>query len=232
MATATASPQYIARSGWLLRQSTFLKKWKRRYFVLTTTGELSYHESSGDQTPKSTFRLNSDTTRLAMGKQLTDLHPPEGKSSDCLLKISNGYDVWVLCGETVDETTAWYVALEQAQMLPRARSPAPMVYTGPTVQTTYMQPPARTVVRAGNTTYIHHTSGIPTTYYPYVGRGVQVVETVPTVQTVQYVGSSPNVYQPWGSSVVYVNNGNCYRCGRFGCYCYKHHGGTSVIYHN
>lgn len=228
---ATAAPHYTARSGWLWRQSTFLKKWKRKYFILTTTGELSYFDSSGVETPKSTINMNSGTTMLAMGKQLTDLRPPEGKSSDCLLRISNGYDVWDLCGDTLDETTAWFMALEQARMLPRA-GPAPTIYSAPAVQTTYIPQPTRAVVRAGNTTYIHQTGGFPTQTVQYVAPGVQVVNTVPTVQTVQYVGPNPTVYRPYGSSVTYVNNGNCYRCGRFGCYCYKHHGGTSVTYYN
>ncbi|KAM4694541.1 pleckstrin homology domain-containing family B member 2 isoform 2-T3 [Discoglossus pictus] len=104
------------RSGWLLRQSTILKRWKRNWFDLWTNGYLIYYDDDDRQDLEDRIYMQLDCIDIRTGNECKDLNPPEGKTKDCCLQIVCHEGKTVnLVAESADECMAWESALNEAR---------------------------------------------------------------------------------------------------------------------
>lgn len=108
----------IAKAGWLMRESTFLKRWKKAWFSLSVDGLLRYFESPDDLVAKRTISVSKDVIEIKTGVEIANQHrAPEGLSSEYLIKLVTRDDgSWILCADSVDDMLAWQLALEQARV--------------------------------------------------------------------------------------------------------------------
>ncbi|XP_036593506.1 pleckstrin homology domain-containing family B member 2-like isoform X2 [Trichosurus vulpecula] len=106
----------FVKSGWLLRQSTILKRWKKNWFDLWSDGHLIYYDDQTRQNVEDKIHMLVDCINIRMGNECRDFHPPEGKPKDCILQIvcRNGKTI-NLCAESEDDCLAWKFALQDAR---------------------------------------------------------------------------------------------------------------------
>ncbi|KAM9664716.1 LOW QUALITY PROTEIN: pleckstrin homology domain-containing family B member 2 [Trichechus inunguis] len=92
----------FVKSGWLLRQSTILKRWEKN-FDLWSDGHLIYYDDQ-TQTVVDEIHTPVDCTNIRMGHECWDIQPPDGNSKDCMLQIvcRDGKTV-NLCAESTDD---------------------------------------------------------------------------------------------------------------------------------
>ncbi|XP_029472774.1 pleckstrin homology domain-containing family B member 2 isoform X2 [Rhinatrema bivittatum] len=104
------------KSGWLLRQSTILRRWKKTWFDLWSDGRLIFYNDEQRQDMEDKIHMRLDCINIHVGQQCQDFQPPEGKSRDCCLQIicHDGKSL-NLIAESSDDCKAWKVALEDAR---------------------------------------------------------------------------------------------------------------------
>lgn len=176
----------IAKAGWLHRQSSVLRRWKRNWFVLYTDGMLKYFDSPNDYVAKEAELIPTKLRHIKIGKEVTGVTPPPGFTSECLITLNFGDENWTLCAESVDDMRAWQLSLEEARLVRAAGHAAPppyaaaaqpaypgqvypaQMYVGPTGQTTYTYygnhpPPYVVQSPPGQTTVIY--ADAPGPYY-------------------------------------------------------------------
>ncbi|XP_074071010.1 pleckstrin homology domain-containing family B member 2 [Macrotis lagotis] len=106
----------FVKSGWLLRQSTILKRWKKNWFDLWSDGNLIYYDDQRRQIVEDKIHMLVDCINIRMGNECRDFHPPEGKPKDCILQIVCRYGKTInLCAESEDDCLAWKFALEDGR---------------------------------------------------------------------------------------------------------------------
>ncbi|XP_005096410.1 pleckstrin homology domain-containing family B member 2 [Aplysia californica] len=194
----------IAKAGWLYRQSSVLRRWKKSWFVLDRQGDLRYFETP--DTPRAEERLvvRAVVTHIKTGPDCRPANPPEGVSSAkaCFLELSlrEGYSL-LLCAESFDDMRAWQIAIEDARTM-LARGPPPSVMSTTTI--------------VGAPGYIHSNS-------PYMGYGYpgQVISTTPMMgappaQVIHSPAGTTTVVQAPPQQIVYVDD-NPYRYRRRYC---------------
>ncbi|XP_013406905.1 pleckstrin homology domain-containing family B member 2 isoform X2 [Lingula anatina] len=120
----------IVKAGWLQRQSSILRRWKRNWFVLYQNGDLKMFESADSHYSEWTLVMKIECLAILSGEQC-GVTPPEGTGKECLLKIvGRGNNTYQLCADTLDDMTAWKIALEQARVLTtRSTKDAPPTYS-------------------------------------------------------------------------------------------------------
>ncbi|XP_013406904.1 pleckstrin homology domain-containing family B member 2-like [Lingula anatina] len=120
----------IVKAGWLQRQSSILRRWKRNWFVLYQNGDLKMFESADSHYSEWTLVMKIECLAILSGEQC-GVTPPEGTGKECLLKIvGRGNNTYQLCADTLDDMTAWKIALEQARVLTtRSAKDAPPTYS-------------------------------------------------------------------------------------------------------
>ncbi|XP_064639149.1 pleckstrin homology domain-containing family B member 2-like [Lineus longissimus] len=106
----------IAKAGWLHRQSTFLLRWKKVWFVLYTNGDLKYFKSPDVFEAEATLRMKTECLTIQTGRAC-GVSPPDGASRDALLAVVGRSETWQLCGENPDDAKAWQFSLEQARVI-------------------------------------------------------------------------------------------------------------------
>ncbi|XP_002708752.1 pleckstrin homology domain-containing family B member 1 isoform X6 [Oryctolagus cuniculus] len=146
----------LVRGGWLWRQSSILRRWKRNWFALWLDGTLGYYHDETAQDEEDRVLIHANVRDIKVGQECHDVQPPEGRSRDGLLTVSlrEGGRLH-LCAETRDDAIAWKTALMEANATPvRVYSPYQDYYE--------VVPP-----NAHEATYIR-------SYYgpPYAGPGV------------------------------------------------------------
>ena len=77
----------FVKSGWLLRQSTILKRWKKNWFDLWSDGHLIYYDDQTRQSIEDKVHMPVDCINIRTGHECRDIQPPDGKPRDCLLQI-------------------------------------------------------------------------------------------------------------------------------------------------
>lgn len=104
------------KSGWLLRQSTILKRWKNNWFDLWSSGQLFYYDDQLRVDLEDKIHIKVDCVNIRSEYECRDFQPPEGKSKDCLLQIvcRDGRTI-NLCAESPDDCLAWKIALQDAR---------------------------------------------------------------------------------------------------------------------
>ncbi|CAF0798588.1 unnamed protein product [Brachionus calyciflorus] len=108
----------IAKAGWLYRQSSILKRWKKNWFSLSVDGYLRFFETPDDLIAKETVLLSRDVIAIVTGSDV-DVKAPENYSKANMIKLVMREDNWILCAEDVDDMLAWQLALEQARVRDR-----------------------------------------------------------------------------------------------------------------
>ncbi|TKC52364.1 hypothetical protein EI555_017445 [Monodon monoceros] len=73
----------FVKSGWLLRQSTILKRWKENWFDLWSDGHLTYYDDQTRQSVEDKMHMPVDCINVRMGRECQDIRPPDGKAKDC-----------------------------------------------------------------------------------------------------------------------------------------------------
>ncbi|XP_043557857.1 pleckstrin homology domain-containing family B member 2 isoform X2 [Chiloscyllium plagiosum] len=112
---SVAEMAYV-KSGWLLRQSTILKRWKNNWFDLWSNGQLVYYDDQMREDMEDKIHLRIDCINIRSGSECRDFQPPEGKPRDCLLQILCRDERTInLCAESADDCLAWKLALQEAR---------------------------------------------------------------------------------------------------------------------
>ncbi|KAM5280576.1 pleckstrin homology domain-containing family B member 2 isoform 6-T6 [Ctenodactylus gundi] len=94
----------FVKSGWLLRQSTILKRWKKNWFDLWSDGHLIYYDDQTRQSVEDKVHMPVDCINIRTGHECRDIQPPDGKPKDCLLQVvcRDGKTI-SLCAESTDD---------------------------------------------------------------------------------------------------------------------------------
>ncbi|XP_043383431.1 pleckstrin homology domain-containing family B member 1 isoform X2 [Chelonia mydas] len=113
----------LMKSGWLWRQSSILRRWKRNWFVLWLDGGLVYYQDETQRDLEGRIHIKFNCRDIKTGRECRDVQPPEGKSRDCLMTIvlRDGSKV-TLCAESEDDAVAWKMAVLEAKNTPQARA--------------------------------------------------------------------------------------------------------------
>ncbi|NXV52292.1 PKHB1 protein, partial [Uria aalge] len=109
----------LVKSGWLWRQSSILRRWKRNWFVLYLDGSLVYYHDETQRDMDGRIHIKYSCRDVRTGRECRDVQPPEGKSRDCLLTIvlRDGSKT-TLCAESEDDAVAWKMAVLEAKSTP------------------------------------------------------------------------------------------------------------------
>ncbi|KAK3734096.1 hypothetical protein RRG08_000011 [Elysia crispata] len=184
----------IAKAGWLYRQSSVLRRWKKHWFVLDRQGDLRYFESP--ETPRAEERIviRAGVIHINSGKQCRPSDPPDahGYTKEGFLElVMRDKESMLLCAESVDDMRAWQIALEEARTLGfEARHP------GVTNTTTIIAAPGHSPY---GYSYAYNYPGqvVSQVGYP-VNPGTQVMHTPNGTTTI--VNGQP------GQQIVYVDD--------------------------
>ncbi|NXN17281.1 PKHB1 protein, partial [Indicator maculatus] len=109
----------LVKSGWLWRQSSILRRWKRNWFVLYLDGSLVYYQDETQRDMDGRIHVKYSCRDVRAGRECRDVQPPEGKSHDCLLTVvlRDGSKT-TLCAESQDDAVAWKMAVLEAKSTP------------------------------------------------------------------------------------------------------------------
>ncbi|KFQ22831.1 Pleckstrin homology domain-containing family B member 1 [Merops nubicus] len=109
----------LVKGGWLWRQSSILRRWKRNWFVLYLDGSLVYYHDETQRDMDGRIHVKYSCRDVKTGRECKDVQPPEGKSRDCLLTVvlRDGSKT-TLCAESQDDALAWKMAVLEAKATP------------------------------------------------------------------------------------------------------------------
>ncbi|NXQ59671.1 PKHB1 protein, partial [Anthoscopus minutus] len=115
----------LVKSGWLWRQSSILRRWKRNWFVLYLDGSLVYYHDETQRDMDGRIHVKYSCRDVRIGRECKDVQPPEGRSRDCLLTVvlRDGSKT-MLCAESEDDAIAWKMAVLEAKSTPVRLHPA------------------------------------------------------------------------------------------------------------
>ncbi|NXB01169.1 PKHB1 protein, partial [Cnemophilus loriae] len=115
----------LVKSGWLWRQSSILRRWKRNWFVLYLDGSLVYYHDETQRDMDGRIHIKYSCRDVRIGRECKDVQPPEGRSRECLLTVvlRDGSKT-TLCAESEDDAVAWKMAVLESKSTPvRLRPP-------------------------------------------------------------------------------------------------------------
>ncbi|XP_059745325.1 pleckstrin homology domain-containing family B member 2-like isoform X2 [Bos taurus] len=106
----------FVKSGWLLRQSTILKRWKKNWFDLWSDGHLIYYDDQTRQSVEDKVPMPVGCINIRMGHECRDIQPPDGKPKDRMLQVvcRDGKTI-SLCAESTDDCLAWKFTLQDSR---------------------------------------------------------------------------------------------------------------------
>uniref|UniRef100_A0AAY4D7V7 PH domain-containing protein n=1 Tax=Denticeps clupeoides TaxID=299321 RepID=A0AAY4D7V7_9TELE len=107
----------FVKSGWLHRQSTILRRWKKNWFDLWSDGRLVFYDDQQRRDMEDEIHMRVDCINIRNASACRDLTPSEGKSRDALLQIvCRDGRVISLCADSSDDALAWTMALQDARV--------------------------------------------------------------------------------------------------------------------
>ncbi|XP_042271824.1 pleckstrin homology domain-containing family B member 2 isoform X2 [Thunnus albacares] len=107
----------MVKSGWLHRQSTILRRWKRNWFDLWADGRLVFYNDQQRRDMEDDIHMRVDCINIRSSAACQELNPPEGKTRDALLQIvCRDGRVISLCADGADDALAWTMALQDARI--------------------------------------------------------------------------------------------------------------------
>lgn len=175
------------KAGWLLRESSVLKRWKQNWCVLYGDGNLAYYKDVNLQEREGNYSIPHSCAGIKTALEC-EVSPPEDRNYGTLLKlVSKQGDSLVISAFDSDEALAWKLMIEQ--FIAQAAQPQPqqVVHLPPgsrvshVTQTTSYPNGATTVYPNGTTTvYRNYPSTVcypgrrrrhtrPVYYYPNHG---------------------------------------------------------------
>lgn len=100
---------------------------------MTQDGLLRYFETELSSKAEDVMNVPLNCTSIKTGTEVAKVHPPEGMSSNFLLKIeTRNVQSWMLCGEDEDDMRAWQLALQEARLIRHhVRSPSAPPFAPP-----------------------------------------------------------------------------------------------------
>ncbi|KAJ8278077.1 hypothetical protein GJAV_G00083560 [Gymnothorax javanicus] len=112
------------KSGWLLRQSTILRRWKKNWFDLWSDGRLIFYDDQDRRDMEDQVHMKVDCINIRTGPACRDLTPPDGKGRDSLLQIvCRDGQVISICADGPDDALAWSMALQDARVTSMVAEP-------------------------------------------------------------------------------------------------------------
>ncbi|XP_067369233.1 pleckstrin homology domain-containing family B member 2 isoform X2 [Channa argus] len=107
----------MVKSGWLHRQSTILRRWKRNWFDLWADGRLVFYNDQQRREMEDDIHMRVDCINIRSAAACQELNPPERKTRDALLQIvCRDGRVISLCADSADDALAWTMALQDARL--------------------------------------------------------------------------------------------------------------------
>ncbi|XP_061834164.1 pleckstrin homology domain-containing family B member 2 [Nerophis lumbriciformis] len=107
----------MVKSGWLHRQSTILRRWKKNWFDLWADGRLVFYNDQQRRDMEDDIHMKVDCINIRGSTACQELNPPEGKTRDALLQIvCRDGRVISLCADSADDALAWTMALQDARV--------------------------------------------------------------------------------------------------------------------
>ncbi|KAK9518961.1 hypothetical protein VZT92_021726 [Zoarces viviparus] len=107
----------MVKSGWLHRQSTILRRWKKNWFDLWADGRLVFYNDQQWSDMEDDIHMRVDCINIRNAAACQDLNPAEGKMREALFQIvCRDGRVISLCAESADDALAWTMALQDARM--------------------------------------------------------------------------------------------------------------------
>ncbi|KAJ8394999.1 hypothetical protein AAFF_G00039500 [Aldrovandia affinis] len=105
------------KGGWLLRQSTILRRWKKNWFDLWSDGLLIFYDDQSRRDMEDQIHMKVDCINVRTGPACRDLTAPEGKGRDALLQIvCRDGRIISICADGADDALAWSMTLQDARM--------------------------------------------------------------------------------------------------------------------
>ncbi|XP_053312643.1 pleckstrin homology domain-containing family B member 1 [Spea bombifrons] len=109
----------LVKSGWLWRQSSVLRRWKRHWFDLWMDGGLVYYPDETRRNIEERILLKFNCVNVKAGLECGDIQPPEGGDREALVTVDlRDQSRLLLCAESPDDAAAWKLALLDAKMYP------------------------------------------------------------------------------------------------------------------
>ncbi|XP_068122690.1 pleckstrin homology domain-containing family B member 1 [Hyperolius riggenbachi] len=109
----------LVKSGWLWRQSSVLRRWKKNWFDLWMDGGLVYYADDSRQHMEERIPLKYNCLNARSGQECGDLQPPEGSNRDSLLVVElRDRARLLLCAESEDDAVAWKIAIQDSRAQP------------------------------------------------------------------------------------------------------------------
>uniref|UniRef100_A0A3Q1ES88 Pleckstrin homology domain containing, family B (evectins) member 2 n=1 Tax=Acanthochromis polyacanthus TaxID=80966 RepID=A0A3Q1ES88_9TELE len=97
----------MVKSGWLHRQSTILRRWKRNWFDLWADGRLVFYNDQQRRDMEDDIHMRVNCINIRSSAACQELNPPEGKTRDALLQIvCRDGRVISLCADSADDVVA------------------------------------------------------------------------------------------------------------------------------
>ncbi|XP_061894727.1 pleckstrin homology domain-containing family B member 2 [Entelurus aequoreus] len=107
----------MVKSGWLHRQSTILRRWKKKWFDLWADGRLVFYNDQQRRDMEDDIHMKVDCINIRGSTACPELNPPEGKTRDALLQIvCRDGRVISLCADSADDALVWTMALQDARV--------------------------------------------------------------------------------------------------------------------
>ncbi|KAM8875433.1 pleckstrin homology domain-containing family B member 2 isoform 3-T3 [Spinachia spinachia] len=107
----------MLKSGWLHRQSTILRRWKRNWFDLWADGRLVFFNDQQRCDMEDELHMRVDCINIRSSAACSELNAPEAKMRDALFQIvCRDGRVVSLCAESADDALVWTMALQDARI--------------------------------------------------------------------------------------------------------------------
>ncbi|XP_071951119.1 pleckstrin homology domain-containing family B member 2-like isoform X2 [Antedon mediterranea] len=106
----------IMKSGWMQRQSEFLRRWKRQYCVLYADGGFSYFTDESRNDSQGVINLPTRCSAINTGHEVRDVEPPADKTNSCLIQLKTTTGSVEFCADTPDDAQAWRSSLMEAKL--------------------------------------------------------------------------------------------------------------------
>ncbi|XP_015253069.1 PREDICTED: pleckstrin homology domain-containing family B member 2 [Cyprinodon variegatus] len=136
----------IVKSGWLHRQSSILRRWKRNWFDLWVDGRLVFYNDQQRRDMEDDIHMRVHCINIRSSAACQELNPPDGKTRDALFQIvCRDGRVISLCADSADDALAWTMALQDARINTVAAAPQigfaqEVVASAPPPYSEYAQP--------------------------------------------------------------------------------------------
>ncbi|XP_018428055.1 PREDICTED: pleckstrin homology domain-containing family B member 1 [Nanorana parkeri] len=109
----------LVKSGWLWRQSSLLRRWKKHWFDLWMDGGLVYYPDDSRQNIEERITLKYNCLNVQSGQECGEIQPPEGSHQNSLVTVElRDRARLLLCAESEDDAVAWKISLQDMKSTP------------------------------------------------------------------------------------------------------------------